>query len=433
MPAARASIPRPRRVRALFVTCLLHGLLLLVGLLALAPALATTTLTLPHQVSLRMAQEARGVGVGMGGAGVGTMGAGAPVSLSVSLSPTAAAAAPIGARARLLAAGCGFLDVVCYAEQAVNAIFDGIASAIQSFVQGIINSIAQSISDAATTSNFIAQTPLCFSAALGCTPTALDATLGAFVAWAQGVAAAALSLIVIVGGCNILLGSQMGMRAHSLSEFIPRVILTFLAALVSPMIVQAFIALNNALCLGVIGVLALHAFGNLLNSLIAIALGDGWMIFLFLIAMGVMSLLLIGQMLLRLSFLAFLGALAPLGFVCFALPQTTAWGQLWLRNFTLTVFIQFLQIAMLAIGGALLADIVNLANPIFGALQFASTFLEILMAITLLYLVFKLPGMLQVWAMRNVAEQAGNAALETLSGVGGYVADVAPELLALLA
>ncbi len=393
--------------------CCLFALFFMAGLLAIAPGPRPSQHmadSVTEAQSVQVIKPQHGSGLGAGG---------------ITLSPT-------GAQHTTIPNGCGLTDVTCWVEQAINAILTSVANTVQVFEQGIVGGITKSMTSQHDT-NFITQTPLCFSSLFGCDPTQpLDATLQAFTGWAQGVAAAALAFIVLVGGFNLMLGRQMGVNLHGLSEFIPRVILVFLAATVSPMIVQAFIDLNNALCQGVLTILGLAVFANLLNALIAIALGDGWLVFLFLMVMGAMALLLTGQMLFRLAFAAFLGALAPIGFLCFALPQTMGWGRLWLRNFSLTVFVQFLQVAMLSIGGSMLANIVALANPLFGGLQNANIILEIILSTVLLYLTFRLPGMLQTWAMRALADQVGQATIDTVIGVGEFVAEVAPELLALL-
>jgi len=320
-------------------------------------------------------------------------------------------------------------DPLCWVQNTITSIAQNIAGGILSFLQNI----AGSINSNAGADDFVTQTPLCFSNALGCDPSPpLDQTLLTFIAWGQTVAAAALAFIIVIGGFNLMLGRQMGTSVHDLSEFIPRVVLTFLAAMVSPMIMQAFIALNNALCQGVMALFTFTALTNILVNLLSTGFGDGWIIFLFLVVVGIMLLLLIGQMLARLAFAAFLVSMGPLGLLCFALPQTLFWGRLWLRQFSLTIFTQFLQVAMLCLGGALLSDIVKLASPLFANVDHAQVMLEAMLATALLWLTLRLPGMVREWAMRGVSDRAGQAATDAVSSAASSIADVAPELLALL-
>lgn len=318
---------------------------------------------------------------------------------------------------------------LCWVQNAITTIAQNIAGGILSFLQNVTGSVNSN----AGADDFVTQTPLCLSNVLGCDPSPpLDQTLLTFIGWGQAVAGTALAFIIVIGGFNLMLGRQMGTSVHDLSEFIPRVVLTFLAAIVSPLIIQAFITLNNLLCQGVIGLFAFTALTNILVNLLSTGFTDGWIIFLFLLVVGIMLLLLIGQMLARLAFAAFLSALGPLGLLCFALPQTLFWGRLWLRQFSLTIFVQFLQIAMLCLGGALLSDIVKLASPLFANVDNAAVMLEAMLATALLWLTLRLPGMVREWAMRGTASQVGQATTGAVSGAASYIADVAPELLALL-
>lgn len=340
------------------------------------------------------------------------------------------ASAPKRAQQEAHPAGCGWLDVTCWATSALTAILLEGANPLQQFDQGVVGGFGQSLE----ANNFLTQTPLCVSTLFGCDLTQpIDVTLRTFIAWSQLVASAALGLIVVIGGFNIMLGRQMGMNVHDLSALIPRVILTFLAAWVAPMIVQAFIELNNALCRGVFALLTTSVFATLLNSLVQTGFSDGWLVFVFLVILSLMALLLAGQMLFRLAFCTFLAGLAPIGFLCFALPQTLGWGRLWLRNFSVTIFVQFLQVAMLAVGGSMLSAIVALAAPVFGSLQNANLILEIVLSIILLYLTIRLPGMLLGWALRTTADQVGTATMASVGEAAQAVGEGAAQLALLLA
>ena len=322
-------------------------------------------------------------------------------------------------------AGCSLFDINCWALSALTTILLDGANPVQQFDQGVVSGFGQG--------SFLTQTPLCVYPLDGCDNTQpIDGTLSAFIAWAQLVAVAALGFIVIIGGFNLLLGRQMGMRVHDLGEFIPRVILTFLAAWVAPMIVQAFIDFNNALCQGLFSQLSTTAFPALLGALVKIGLNQGWLIFVFLVILSLLALAVSGQMLFRLAFVAFLAGLAPIGLLCFALPQTLSWGRLWLRNFSVSIFVQFLQVAMLAVGGSMLTALAALASPAYGSLANANTILEIVLSIILLYLTIRLPGMLLGWALRATAEQVGTATIEGIGSAVQAVGKGAEELAAML-
>jgi hypothetical protein len=76
-------------------------------------------------------------------------------------------------------------------------------------------------------------------------------------------------------------------------------------------------------------------------------------VLLNLIAMAiylVMGMLLTGQMVMRLALVDALLVLAPLGLVCWVLPQTYSWARLWFSTFFGTVFVQAVQVLVLRLG-----------------------------------------------------------------------------------
>ena len=320
-----------------------------------------------------------------------------------------------------------WIDPLCWMQNAISSIAAWIANGIMQALQPLVQAIDTS------SSNFITQTPLCVSPIDGCTPSPIDQTLLQFMQWGSWtVDATALTFILGVVGYNIAIGRQIGAALYEFSEAIPRVALVFLAATISPLIIQLFLDLNNILCQGVIAMAALTMLTNIIVGLIGTGLQDGWLIWLLVVTLGVMNMLLVWQMLVRLVFLIFLVAVAPLGLICLALPQTMSWGRLWLSNFSITVFVQFMQVCLLALGGAVATSVIALTNPLFAHVANANILVEAMVAIALLYLTLRFPGMLRQWALRHVAGQAGQAALDTAAGAASYVADVAPRLVALL-
>ena len=321
-----------------------------------------------------------------------------------------------------------WIDPLCWTQNAITSISSWIANGILGVLQPIVNAIDTS------SSNFITHTPLCVSNVDGCSPSPIDQTLLQFMQWGiWTVDAAALTFIISVIGYNIAIGRQIGATIQELSEAIPRIALVFLAATISPLIIQLFVDLNNVLCQGVVSLATLTMLTNIIIGLIGTGLQDGWLIWLFVVVLGIMSLLLVWQMLVRLVFILFLVAVAPLGILCLALPQTLSWGRLWLSNFSITVFVQFMQVCLLALGGAVASSVIALASPLFVSVPNANVLLEAMVAIALLYLTLKFPGMLRQWALHRVAGQAGQAALDGAAGVASYVVDVAPRLATLLA
>lgn len=203
--------------------------------------------------------------------------------------------------------------------------------------------------------------------------------------WSVVVAVAdgALALIVLWGGYNAMLHDGIGARYHTARHVLPRVALAALAANLSLFFIQVLIDLNNALC-GIPSVALRDVVTLLLNRT-----DSGLAFGILFLAFGVATLLLIVQMLVRLAMLDLLIVTAPLALICWALPQTQAWSRLWTRAFVSTVFVQFLQVLTLSLGGALIG-IFRAENVFFGAM-------DLLIGLASVYLAIKVPGLLRAF------------------------------------
>ncbi len=352
-------------------------------------------------------------------------------------------------------AGCLPLDMTCLTQAAFSAILTPITQTITAFCDAVLQNIAHALAPSVVSAsppaqgigavkpalgrqglgagqgatlsfNFLTQTPLCFSTTYStCAPSAFDATVAPLTRWAQMVVASALALLLVVGGFCIIIGQQVGWSVQGVAQLLPRVALCALAAFIAPSIVQVFIDLNNLLCQGVLQAAQITSLATIINMLSnPLNGGGGGIELLFLLAVVIVALLFIGQMALRLAFVTLLGALAPLGLLCFALPFTQGWGRLWMQQLSLTIFVQFLQVTTLALGGALLAALSAPTTTLFIGVPNATPIVESILLLMLFYLAFRLPTMLPAYAARHVTSDANNATMQTLEGAG--------ELLALL-
>jgi hypothetical protein len=143
----------------------------------------------------------------------------------------------------------------------------------------------------------------------------------------------------VIGSYNVMVGRGLGLPHSQLAEFLPRFLLAFGAAHFS-----LFIDLENALS-GVALDLASH---SMLTNVIAGVfqgnlLGEGFLVVVLAIVLGVMSLLLGAQMVVRLALLWVLLVLSGPGLACFALPQTMGYARLWLSLTASTVMVQFFK------------------------------------------------------------------------------------------
>ena len=300
-------------------------------------------------------------------------------------------------------------DLTCLLNQAAQWV----ASAVISVVQPLIDKIDQN------SLNFITQTPP--------EGTYQNATVMQFTQWSISVVNVAVAVFIVIAGYNIMIARQIGASSYGIMEFLPRIALAVLSANFSLFFIRFFIDLENALCLGVTDLFGLTFLTNTITGLFQGNLvGAGLLVFALAIVLGVMNLLLAGQLLLRLALLVLLIVLAPLAMLCWGLPQTQGYARLWTSTFAATVFVQFFQVSVLALGGMLIsyASTAHL-------LSLDSTVLSLLISVAVIYLVLRIPGMLHVYALRPVAE-AGPAALRAAQGAVEYAAGTATRLIALL-
>jgi hypothetical protein len=363
----------------------------------------------------------------------------APRMLSVSSVPLRGASgfgAGDAAGAAQRAASCSPLDTPCLAQAALSAILMPVVENLTTFCETLLTNVATALTPTAgppvgqgngtapLSFNFLTQTPLCFSTLYStCAPSALDGAIAPLDHWTQTVAASALALLLVVGGLAISLGQQVGWRVQGVSQLIPRLVLTALAAWMAGAIVQVAIDLNNLLCQGALQVAHIETLAAQIDTLTSptTPTGNPPLVLFFLLAATVMALLLIGQMALRLAWVSLLGALAPLGLLCFGLPLTSGWGRLWMQQFSLAVFVQFLQVATLSLGGALLVALSAPTTTLFAGVTDATPIVESLLLIMLLYLALRIPTMLVGYAASHVTREVSATTMETLEGVGALL------------
>ncbi len=311
--------------------------------------------------------------------------------------------------ATLPAASCNPFDVICWLTNAAQWIGQQIINALQSVINGLLHGPLDIITQ---------------------TPPADTYQNGTVITWANAFLAVvdlALASLIVIGGYNVIVGRGLGLPHSALPEFLPRLLLAFGAAHFSLFFLGLFIDLENALS-GVALDLASHAM--LTNVIAGIfqgnLLGEGFLVVVLAIVLGIMSLLLGAQMVVRLALLWVLLVLSGPGLACFALPQTMGYGRLWLSLTSSTVLVQFFQVVALGLGGTLLTSLG--ASNLSGL---DSTLATLLVAVAMLYLVLRIPGIVQRYAFRPMMD-ASAATAGAIGGAAGFAADVAPRLLELL-
>jgi hypothetical protein len=240
---------------------------------------------------------------------------------------------------------------------------------------GIVAALRAALA-AATSLNFLGQTP----------PDLSYRQPDVRRLWAamRGVAMAALALVTLVGGYNVLVREHLGLRSDGAREVLARVLVGALLVNTSLWWASAAIDLENALC-GLVGTAGFPGWDRLATTA-SVAL---WTPASLLAAVAVLlylavCLLLAIQMLMRLVFVDVLLIVAPLGLLCRILPQTQRWSRWWSTAFISAIATQFLQVTALVLANNLLTAIGS-----GGAGDILGPF----MGLATLVLVLKLPGL----------------------------------------
>jgi len=172
-------------------------------------------------------------------------------------------------------------------------------------------------------------------------------------------------------------------RAHyTLKVMLPRAMAAIAMGHFALLFGQMAIDLNNAL-VHAVWTQPLPGGPARLPWTFALANGFGQPLFEVVIRLAIAVMLVIVALtyVIRFALLAVLLAVAPLASICMILPETKRFAQSWLRIFLLTVFMQFGQVLVLRFA-SLFADQIG-ARP-----------LEALYGVAVLYLLIKVPGLM---------------------------------------
>jgi hypothetical protein len=214
-------------------------------------------------------------------------------------------------------------DVTCWLQNAAGWLAQQIVGALQPVTSAILTSPL----------NILTQTP---PADTYQNPTLLT-WFNAFLT----VVDLALASLIVIGGYNVMVGRHLGWGHSELAEFLPRLLLAFGAAHFGLFFCGMFIDLENALCSVATSLASTSMLTNLISGIFqGNLLGEGLLVVVLGVVLGVMAILLGVQMAVRLALLWVLLVLCGPGLACFALPQTTGFGRLWLSLTASTVLVQ---------------------------------------------------------------------------------------------
>ena len=206
--------------------------------------------------------------------------------------------------------------------------------------------------------------------------------------WSLFALDAAVGLLLVITGYNIIMRRHLDVPASELLHMAPRIVLALVAAHAALLFFGPIIDLMNTLT------------GDFLNTLGGGKIlqqnpGDinqGIMSAIFAILDLIVMLLLVLEMLIRIALLDLLIMLAPWWLAATAVPQAASFAQLGASTFVAALLVQFFQVGTVAMGSALIATI-GVHNPIVGGLVGLAAF----------YLAFKIPSLLARQLQYSVA------------------------------
>jgi len=249
-------------------------------------------------------------------------------------------------------------------------VFEGALAGLLRGVDGMLHGAIGELK--ASQYNFIVWTPPVLS---------YDSpTVGALAGAMRAVANAALALVAACSGLNLIVRPRIGASYHGVMELLPRIVLGALLVNTSAWWTRLAIDANNALITAV-GRADLPAWERADPASPVIVELMSVLVYL------VGALLLVLQQLMRLALVDVLLVVAPLGTLCWVLPQTHGYARLWASTFVGTVFAQFVQVLALKLGASLVAEI--------GPVAADPHRVPLLLSVAVIMLTLKIPALLQ--------------------------------------
>jgi hypothetical protein len=309
----------------------------------------------------------------------------APATLTAETVPaaTAAPARPATHAAEAVSlpgtGGCGLLDFGCYVSNAITSWFAGLVKSAVNPLLSLIGRTALSTPQ-----------PGSIAAVQGLWSTGL------------GIADACYGLLVLVGGI-IVMSHETLQTSYSAKEIAPRIVIGFLTANLSMVLMSKAIDLANGLSAAFTagGVSPQGAATALMNTLGNSVSSGGIFLILLSLAGVVLALVLAAVYVIRLMAIVLLAAAAPLCLALYCLPQTAWAARWWWRALTAALAIQVAQ------GLVMTAAVQVFFSPGWLPGDISSTLGQTLITLCLLYILMRIP----FWVARPVLTPFGRSPL----------------------
>jgi hypothetical protein len=273
--------------------------------------------------------------------------------------------------------GCGFFDVTCHITSAITGWFGGlIASAVNPLV------------------NFIG------SSALSTPQPSSIPSVSSLWGTSLAIADACYGLLVLIGGV-IVMSHETLQTSYSAKEIAPRIVVGFIAANLSMILISKAVDISNGLASGLAGaggpVSQQAAARQLVSTLANSAATNGAFLILLELAGVILALVLAAVYVIRMMAVVLLAAATPLLIALWALPQTS-WAARWCCRAWVAV------LAIPAAQGLVLSAAVRVFfSP--GWLPGGGDLEQVLVTLCLLYIMMRIP----FWIGRPVLSPFGSS------------------------
>jgi hypothetical protein len=273
--------------------------------------------------------------------------------------------------------GCGLLDVGCDVSNAITGWFAGLVKSAINPLLALIGRTALSTPQPGS----VAAVQTLWSTGLG-------------------IADACYGLLVLVGGIIVMTHETL-QTSYSAKEIAPRIVIGFVTANLSMVLMSKAIDLANGLSAAFTagGVSPQSAATSLMNTLGNSISSGGIFLILLALAGVVLALVLAAVYVIRLMAIVLLAAAAPLCLALYALPQTAWAARWWWRALTAALAIQVAQ------GLVMTAAVQVFFSP--GWLPGGGALGQTLITLCLLYILMRIP----FWIARPVLTPFGRSPL----------------------
>jgi hypothetical protein len=274
--------------------------------------------------------------------------------------------------------GCGFFDVTCHVESAINGWFRDLVTSALNPVLALLGHT------------------------LLATPDVTGGRIGALWGMTAGIANALVVLFVMAGGALVMTRETLHTR-YAVKDLAPRIVVAVIAANASLALVGAAIPTVNALSRALLGrgVDAGDATAAMRQLVMTpLASGGIFLVLLGLVA-AILAIVLLVTYIMRVALLTLLVAAAPLALICHALPQTEGTARLWWRAVAGLFVVQLAQSLVLI--SALRVFFSPDGNAAVG-LSASGGLVDLLVTICLLWVMVRIP----TWVSRIVFAGSGH-------------------------